>query len=154
MNDPAAPPLDPNSPPPDWPIGYPWPPPNYAPPEPARGGVLPLPPKPAPVHPGGHVSVTLPDDGFVTFCQGDFSLSVDVYEAHCTLNALFEQVCEETPETRPEERTATYLKRVRDYLKELDFPRPSVRTADWFDSALRECVAALGKTDAPAPTPG
>jgi hypothetical protein len=99
-------------------------------------------------------TLEIDDDGWADISINGAAAQVDLYAAYNRLLA-FEA---ETRESHPDEkagaaRQVAYLDRVAAYLNSLGFGAVSHRAADKFDAALTKAVAALGKADAPAPTP-
>jgi hypothetical protein len=112
------------------------------------------PPEPKPAPKAGTV-FGIEEDGYARVQFGDGpEIRVDVCEAYWHLAAVYEDVEDEIPEAKGAARTAEYLKRVREYLKELGAGNVSTRSADLFDKHLAALVDGTKKADAPAPTQG
>lgn len=94
------------------------------------------------------------DDGWADVTIGGVFASVDLYAAYNRLLAIEAEAREAHPgEGAGAARQVAYLDRVAAYLVSLGFEQVSHRAADKFDAAVTGAVAALGKADAPAPTP-
>lgn len=99
-------------------------------------------------------ALEIDDDGWADVTIGGVSVAVDLYAAYNRLVAFDAEARERYPDERhAAARQVAYAEKVCGLLAGLGFGAVSTRAADKFDAAVTGAVAALGKAEAPAPTP-